>query len=407
MIILESISIALQQLWANKLRSSLTLLGLLIGVGAVVGIVSISEGMRQTVIGEFAKMSGASQITVEARAWIYKDGRWVRSPHYRPLRLEDLDYLRDISPQLEMALPLLSTGGQARYGKASTNSPIEATTPDYPYVHNWKIAEGRFFQPRDLEQQHSVCVLGQQAREDLFGRHSPLGQEVKLNGDRYLVIGVMEERKVFGFERGNQVFVPVTTAQRRMIGNRDLGGATLLAQSPDDVPQLIPLIESALKKRYGQETVYEIQSSKSFLDQIEQSILVMKMVTGGIAGISLLVGGIGIMNIMLVSVTERTREIGIRKALGAKPATLLTQFVVEAVVLSLVGGLIGVGMGIGLGVGISLFIEHFAESPFPSVVAPDSVVVSLIISVVIGLFFGIYPAARAARLDPVVALGSE
>ena len=407
MILLESISIALQQLWTNKLRSALTLLGLLIGVGSVVGIVSISEGMRQTVVGEFSKMFGASLITVEARAWVNKEGRWVRSPHYRPLTLEDGDLLKEISPRLELVLPVLSTGTQARYGKATASSPVEATTPAYPYTHDWDLAEGRFFQDRDLQQQHSVCVLGQQIREDLFGSQPSVGREIKLNGERYLVIGVMEERKISGFERGNQIFVPVTTAQQRIFGNRDLGGLTVLARATEDVPQLIPLIEGALKKRHGPEAVFEIESSQSILDQIEQTIMVMKLVTGGIAGISLLVGGIGIMNIMLVSVTERTREIGIRKALGAKPVTLLMQFVVEAVVLSLAGGLIGVGLGVGLGLGLSQLIEHFSESPFPSIVALDSVVVSLGISVAIGLFFGIYPAARAARLDPVVALGAE
>jgi len=405
--LLESIAIALSQLWANRIRAALTLLGMLIGVGSVVGIVSISEGMRRTVIPELAKFRGANAIQVSPQSWVRKGDRWVRSPHYKPMTLADLDYLAQTSDRLQAVLPNLRTGWNMRYNKSAYDGLVEATSPSYPVVNSWQIDEGRFLMQKDLDARRRVCVLGKTAQEELFGGAPPLGQEIKLANGRYVVVGTMKERRIFGQEFGFQVFVPVTTAQQRIFGSKRIGGATLYTIDPDDADTVVPAVEKALRRRYGNKAVFRIQSGKGFHDDVEQSIMVMKMVTGGIAGISLLVGGIGIMNIMLVSVTERTREIGIRKALGAKPGTLMLQFVVEAVVLSLMGGIMGIGLGVGLGEGISAFIEHFADSPFPSVVSSGSVILSLGIAATVGLFFGIYPAARAARLDPVDALGYE
>ena len=229
-----------------------------------------------------------------------------------------------------------------------------------------------------------------------------------MNGQRFTVIGTMEEKKLFEDDWGNRVLVPLSTAQLRLFGRRELNGLIVLTQKPEDVPASVSAIEGALKRFHGPKAEYRIDTGKGFLQQVEQIILVMKLATGGIAAISLLVGGIGIMNIMLVSVTERTREIGIRKALGAKPRHLAFQFVAEAVVLSLTGGILGVLGGIGLGRAISAVIEHYAELPFfPSVVSLGAVGLSLGVSIAIGLFFGIYPALRAARLDPVEALRYE
>ena len=408
MILLESILIALTQLWTNKLRSALTLLGMLIGVGSVVGIVSISEGLRRTVIDEFGKLGGANFIYVVPRQWVLKDGRWVRVKHFDPMTLEDLDRVAEISDRIDIVLPILNSGAQVRYQKATYQSELNATIPPFTRAFNWDVEEGRFLLDRDLRERRAVCVLGQEVKKEVFGDLSPLGREVKLNGHRYTVIGVLKERDIFGNNEGNKVMVPVTTAQKRLFGNKYINGLFVYTKQPEDAPGVIPLIEKMLKKVHGKKSEYQIESGKGILEQVDQTIMIMKLVTGGIAGISLLVGGIGIMNIMLVSVTERTREIGIRKALGAKPATLLGQFVIEAIVLSLAGGLLGVGLGVGLGLGIAAVIKHYAEVPYyPSVVSLPSVLLSLGISVAIGLFFGIYPAGRAARLNPVDALGSE
>ena len=407
MILLESVVVALVQLWANKLRSALTLLGMLIGVGSVVGIVSISEGLRRTVTDEFGKLGGANLIFVMPRAMVLRDGRWVRAKRYVPMTLKDLDLVRGASDRIASTLPILGRGVEVRYRKASYQGQLEATMPSYVDAFNWEVETGRFLRDRDLRQRRAVCVLGQDVVEETFGDRSPIGYEVKLNGVRHTVVGVMEERVILFNNWGNQVLVPVTTAQRRLFGSKLIGGLFIHTKEPEDVTAVVPPIEKALKREHGRDAEYRIDSGKGILDEIDQVIMIMKLVTGGVAGISLLVGGIGIMNIMLVSVTERTREIGIRKAMGAKPTTLMLQFVVEAVVLSVFGGLLGVGTGVGLGIGISQVIEHFAETPFPSVVSWASVALALGISVTIGLFFGIYPAARASRLDPVEALSYE
>ncbi|MBT4501776.1 MAG: FtsX-like permease family protein [Gemmatimonadetes bacterium] len=408
MILLESIFIALTQLWTNKLRSFLTLLGMLIGVGSVVGIVSISEGLRSYIADEFGKLGGANLIFVSPQSVVLKDGRWVRAKHYEPMTLADIDLVQEASERVDVVLPILGMGTQVRFRKATFQSQVTATIPPYTRAFDWEIEEGRFLLDRDLQQRRTVCVLGMEVKKEVFGDLSPLGREVKLNNHRYTVVGVLKERRLFGFSQGNQVMVPVTTAQKRLFGNKYINGLFVYTKQPEDAPQVIPLIEKTLKKEHGKRSEYRIVSTKGILDDVEKITMIMKMVTGGIAGISLLVGGIGIMNIMLVSVTERTREIGIRKALGAKPATLLMQFIIEAIVLSLVGGLLGVGLGTGLGMGISAVIEHYAEVPYyPSVVSLPSVLLSLGISVAIGLFFGIYPAARAARLNPVDALSFE
>ena len=229
-----------------------------------------------------------------------------------------------------------------------------------------------------------------------------------MNGQRFTVVGTMEKKRLFEDDWGNRVLVPLSTAQLRLFGRRELHALIVLTEKPEDVPASVSAIEATLKRFHGPKAEYRIDTGKGFLQQLEQMILVMKLATGGIAAISLLVGGIGIMNIMLVSVTERTREIGIRKALGAKPRHLAFQFVAEAVVLSLTGGILGVLGGIGLGRAISAVIEHYAEVPyFPSVVSMGAVGLSLGVSIAIGLFFGIYPALRAARLDPVEALRYE
>ena len=407
MILLESIGIALSQLWANKIRSTLTLLGMLIGVGSVVGIVSISEGMRRMVYEEFGKIVGANFIYVGPREWVNKDGRWVRVARFEPLTMKDVSYVAGLSKQIDAVLPALGRGGDVRHGKATFGASVEATIPDYSRAFDWKVEEGRFLVDSDLASNRSVAVVGQKVVSEIYGDRNPVGLEIKINGRRHDVVGVMEERSMFGNDWGNRVIVPVTTAQRRLFGIKSIAGLFVYTKTPDDVAGVMPLIDSGLKRRHGRDAIYEMQSGKGILDQVEQTIVVMKLVTGGIAAISLLVGGIGIMNIMLVSVTERTREIGIRKALGARPLTLLSQFVMEAVVLSLFGGALGVGLGISLGLGISAAIEHFAEWPFPSVVSSSSVVMALGISTAIGLFFGIFPAARAARLDPVEALSFE
>ena len=407
MILIESLRIAFAQVWGHKLRSMLTLLGILIGVGSVVGIVSISEGMRRMVVGEFGKIFGDRILQVRPRQFVLRDGRWVPNHRFRPMTMEDVALVEGVSDRIEAVLPMLTSSAQMRHAKATWNGQLEATVPAYAEAYDWGAGEGRFLLPGDLSAGRNVCVLGMQAKDALFGRAPAVGREVKLNGERYTVAGVMEERTLFGQEWSSIVFVPATTAMQRLFGTREISGVVAVAASPEEVPRLGAEIVGALHEKYGKRMQYEIDSPGSFLSGIEQTILVMKLVSGGIAGISLLVGGIGIMNMMLVSVTERTREIGIRKAIGAKPSAVLLQFVIEAVVLSLCGGLLGIAAGFGIGEGISAVIGRYSDIPYPSAVSPVSIAIALGISTAVGLFFGIYPAARASKLDPVAALGFE
>ena len=407
MIFFEAIRIALGQIWVNKLRTALTLLGMMIGVGAVVGIVSIGEGMRQFVIDEFGKLGGAQFVMITPQYMQLKDGRWVPNPRYKPLTMDDLRVVEQASDRLAAVLPSMMHGANLRHRKASYQSRAAGTLPEFAEVYNWQVAEGRFLINADLDKLRRVCVIGEKVREEVFGLAPFLGRELKLNGQRFTVVGLMEDRQIFGEDWGDQVLVPVTTAQRRLAGNKFIQALVAHAKEREDVPHITAAIEKVLKKRHGPEANYQIISGRSILEQVEQTILLLKLVVGGIAGISLLVGGIGIMNILLVSVAERTREIGIRKALGAKPVTLLWQFVIEAMALSLAGGALGVAAGYGLGEGIARVISHYSELNFPSIVSPEATLLVLALSIAIGLFFGIYPAARASRLDPVDALRSE
>ena len=263
MIFLESIRIALGQIWVNKLRTALTLLGMMIGVGAVVGIVSIGEGMRQFVIDEFGKLGGAQFVMITPQYMQLKDGRWVPNPRYKPLTMDDLAVVEQSSDRLAAVLPSMNSGANLRYRKASYQTSAAGTLPEFSEVYNWEVAEGRFLINADLDKLRRVCVIGQEVREELFGLAPFLGRELKLNGQRFTVVGLMEDRQTFGENWGDQVLVPVTTAQRRLAGNKYIQAMVAHAKEQKDVPHITEAIEEALKKRHGPEASYQIISGRS------------------------------------------------------------------------------------------------------------------------------------------------
>ncbi|NKB71804.1 MAG: FtsX-like permease family protein [Candidatus Latescibacteria bacterium] len=409
MIFYEPIAVGLTQLRANKLRSFLTLLGIVIGVGSVIGIVSLGEGLRLTIQENLAQQGGATSIQIQPpRSWERKGGRWVERPWREYLYSADLGAITGQAEDIETALPSVQGSVQLQYGKTTLQSSYTGTTQDYGQGFNWAVQLGRHLSDDDIRLARRVCVVGDKILTDLFDGANPTGAEIKLDGQRYTVIGVLEERVRFGQNQGNVVLIPYTTAQKRHTGDQRLGAITLFAREIDAVEKVVAIARRVLKQRHEHGDEFRIESSQGEMDEVNQVTGIMKMVAGGIAGISLLVGGIGIMNIMLVSVTERTREIGIRKALGAKSHQILFQFLAEAIVLSLCGGLLGTAVGAGFGGLMALVIHHFdPNSPFVSVIDPQTVFWAMAFAGLVGVFSGVYPAGRAARMDPVEALRYE
>ena len=405
---LDLFLIGLSQLQANALRSLLTILGITIGIGSVIGVVSIGEGLRRNVVSQFSQIGGANLVVVQPpRTYQIKNGRRVPRSWREYLTARDLTAIGAEVDRIRAALPLVGWNMRARYQKASATGEVQGTLPGYHQAMDWELARGRFLSHWDVKTWRRVCVIGDKIAEDLFGSLNPVGREVKLNGERYTVIGAMKPRSFFGRDWGNQIVVPVTTLQKRVVGNDYYSIIFVYVENAAHVKSVTRDIRKVLKRLHKRGDAFRVDTGERVLENVDNVTLIMKLVAGGIAGISLMVGGIGIMNIMLVSVTERTREIGIRKAIGAKRVHILIQFIIESAVLSLFGGLLGILCGLGFGLGISSLIEYYSESEFPSVVSWNAVMLAVAISGGIGVFFGVYPAVRASALDPVEALRHE
>ena len=406
MTVLEPLFAGLGQLRAHKLRSLLTLLGIVIGVAAIIAVVSLGEGLRREVISQFIFSGGAGMIEVEPpRQWVRKDGRWVRRPWQEYLTEADMVAMQREIDGLHALVPSVEGSASLQRGKTTVDASYTGTSAEFNEGFNWPVLGGRPLNADDLRLARKVCLLGDDVYATLFQGANPLGKEILLNGDRYVVVGVLDERVRFGRSDGNIVLVPYTTAQKRLRGEDHFSGLTLFVEDLDAVDLVVAAVRRVLRRHHEHGDEFRIETSQGEIDDANEFFRVLQQVGGGIAGISLLVGGIGIMNILLVSVAERTREIGIRKALGAKPRHILGQFLAESVVLSMVGGLLGIFTGFGFGLGAAFVIQQLAPgAPFTSIVSAESVLWAVGFSSAVGIFFGVYPAFRAARLDPVEAL---
>jgi len=401
---------ALESLSGNKLRSGLTVLGIVIGVAAVIAMLAVGKGAQESITGSINSI-GTNLLVV------FPGGKG--EDRFRPLTMRDADALRDqlAAPSIEAVAPTLEIGGDVTYGGQQTSSALFGVTPEYFQVRNVNLAEGEFITEEHLLGRASVVLLGSEVAVTLFGHADGItGETVRIDGQPFRVIGVLESKGggAFGSE-DNQMIVPLTTAKARLFGPKSgqsgdrIDVIYVQAAGGDLVPQAMEEIAQILRTRHritDDIDDFTIFTQQDLLAEAESITNVLTMFLGGIAGISLLVGGIGIMNIMLVSVTERTRGIGLRKALGARKRDILNQFLTESSLLSFLGGMIG----LLLGWLISFIVGQIAaanNAPFTPVVGLDAILLATIFSAAIGLFFGIYPANRAAGLEPVEALRYE
>ncbi len=405
--ILQSVFEALESLASNKLRSALTVLGIVIGVGAVIAMLAIGRGAQGTITGSINSI-GTNLL------FVFSGGsEEVRNP--QPLTLADAEAMLDsfAAPSVASVAPMLSGSVEVSFNGETSFTQASGVTPQYEQVRNVTMLEGEFITEADMLGRSAVVVLGPDLSETLFGsQQGVVGETIRIEGQPFRVIGVTEPKGGSSFNNPDeQLWVPMTTAQVRLLRRRLDRVDLILAQavSAEAVPQASEEITALLRARHrtpiGADD-FTIFTQQDFLATAETITNVLTIFLGGIAGISLLVGGIGIMNIMLVSVTERTREIGLRKAVGARKRDILIQFLVESSLLSLTGGLIGIALGWGLAVLVGA-IATASNAELSPTVSLDAVLLATLFSAAVGLFFGLYPAKRAADLEPVEALRYE
>ena len=415
--LIESIRVALRGLAANKLRSILTMLGIIIGVAAVIALLSIGQGVSASIAQQIQGIG--SNLVIISPGAVQSGG--VRSAQGSAVTLtyEDGQALMDPSraPSVVGVSPEFASFAQVVYGSQNFNVRVTGVTPDYETVRNARLTTGSFITKAQLDSLSRVAILGATTAQNLFDGDDPIGKEIKINRSPFIVIGVLESKGGSSMLGGDDiVLVPITTAQKRLFGGqRGFGVGSRVstiyvsAASDAEVDAAIQQITEILRERHKttyQNDDFTVTSQKDILNVMGQITGFLTAFLGAIAAISLLVGGIGIMNIMLVSVTERTREIGIRKAVGAKRRDILAQFLVEAVVLSVFGGLGGIVLGWGIGQVVNA-LKIGDPNPLVTIVTADAVLLAVGFSVAVGLFFGIYPASRAASLNPIDALRYE
>jgi len=364
------------------------MLGVIIGVTAVITLIALGQGSIQRVSSQIESL-GTNLIVIN-----------ITGGRNRSVTQEDLNRIKEISDVSEIA-PVLSGGVTVKAGNMNANTSLEATTPGYQQVRNTYVQLGRFLLQNDLDMRFRVAVVGVDVADELFGRRDVIGEEISINGVEFTIIGILEEKgsSVAGSD-DNRVIIPLTTGQR-LLRNMEVRTFYVSTQSPDAVNRVVGEIERFLTRKFNDENSFRVFNQTQLLSTINEATATLTMMLSGIAGISLLVGGIGIMNIMLVSVTERTREIGIRKAIGAKKRDILVQFLIESAVISGLGGVLGIIVGF-MGANFLSSILNI-----PVAISADVVLLATGFSVGVGIIFGLYPASKAASLNPIDALRYE
>jgi putative ABC transport system permease protein len=400
----EAITVSLNALNSNKLRSALTMLGIIIGVGAMITMVALGTGAKMAVENRILSL-GANLLFVRAGA---PSRGHIHGPAGEGVSLTpaDADAIRENCPSITAVVPEVTGSYQVKYENQNWNTRVTGTTPDYQWVRNAPVAEGEYFSNTDNLRRERVCVIGKTVVENLFGQTDPIGRTIKMRGINFKVVGVLKEKGVQGWwNQDDQILIPLETAMYRVMG-RDSYGSISLRVANDNLMDVATVeVESALRRehrlRQGEENDFSVRSMSDVASTLGEATETFTVLLASIALVSLVVGGIGIMNIMLVSVTERTREIGVRMALGARRRDILMQFLIESVTLASLGGLIGIAGGVGAA---TIMADLYNWN---TLVSPPAVAISFGFAFVVGVFFGLYPARKASRLDPIEALRYE
>lgn len=399
-----AMQLAIKALWRNRTRAMLTTLGVIIGVASVITMVSVGTGAQQRISAQLASM-GTNSLVVRPGS-VTRGGVRTGAGTTSTLTLADTEAIKDLPGVIAVA-PSIRSSAQVRYRATNWGTAVEGVTPDYFQVRNWPIAEGEFFTDQHVNSAAHVCVLGQTVSQELFGITNPVGKTIVMKGVACKVLGVLTEKGASGWgsDQDDRVFLPLTTVQRKLMGVTHIDHLEVETSGRDTSFQVMDELKRLLRKRHripaDQPEDFVIHNRAELAQTSEESARVFTWLLASIASVSLLVGGIGIMNIMLVSVTERTHEIGIRMALGARRRDVLWQFLLEAVVLSGAGGILGIILGFVAAVSLSQF------SQLPVSITPWSIVVAFLFAAMVGIFFGLHPARKASRLRPIEALRYE
>lgn len=400
----NAILLALREIRRNVLRSSLTILGIVIGVAAVITMVTIGDGATAQIQADISKLGTNLLQVFRGQGFGGGGGARISAP---PFTLQDATIIENELSGVEAVAPSAQTSGQAIYGNNNWSTQITGTTDKFLQVRDWALASGRNFSESELRGGAAVCLLGNTVKTELFGSEDPVGATIRLQKLACQVIGVLSAKGQSGFgqDQDDLVVIPLRTLQRRMAGNADVGSILVSAREGASTEKVQADIERLMRERRkirpGADDDFNVRDLKEVASTFTSSTRVLTALLGAVAAVSLIVGGVGIMNIMLVSVTERTREIGTRLAVGAMARDVLLQFLVEAVVLAALGGVIGILLGLSAGA--------LATSAFrvPFVLNPSIVMLSFAFSAAVGIVFGYFPAQRAAQLDPIEALRHE